>query len=68
MFRWSAFPIAEYFPMNIYDIMVQERILLCRILRLRRIALAIYFLSAAVRSRPEGFFILQENAEHFSVI
>ena len=33
----------------------QERILLCRILRLRRVASATNFPSAAVRSCPEGF-------------
>ena len=44
------------FDQNYKAIMMQERILLCRILRLRRVASATNFPSAAVRSCPEGFF------------
>ena len=39
------------------SINVQERILLYRILRLRRVASATYYPSAAVRSCPEGFLL-----------
>ena len=44
------------FELNIEYNRIQERILLCRILRLRRVASATNFPSAAVRSCPEGFF------------
>ena len=54
-FIFSYFPIAFA---HLFPARVQERILLCRILRLRRVAISDIYLSAAVRSCPAGLFML----------